>query len=200
MGKKSSKKSARQRILEAARYAFQMDGYTRTTTQGIAEQASVAEVTIFRHFKNKQTLFQAVVQEIGEAIRLDEIQAQLTYDLRTDLLLISRHVLAYFVEQKEIIRLLMFESTHFPEMQEALVQNPRELIHFLSHYFQKYIEDGQLKNHESEAMAQIFISMFFGYAVGMEPLLRSEISLEEMTMHMVNIFLEGILTSDKDRE
>ncbi|MCA9890374.1 MAG: helix-turn-helix transcriptional regulator, partial [Anaerolineae bacterium] len=46
-----SKKTARQRILETAKHSFQTYGYARTTTQAIAEQAAVAEVTIFRHFK-----------------------------------------------------------------------------------------------------------------------------------------------------
>ena len=55
----SPKKKARQRILEAAAESFQSLGYARTTTQAIAAKASVAEVTLFRHFGDKQTLFLA---------------------------------------------------------------------------------------------------------------------------------------------
>ena len=193
------KKQARQRILEAAAHSFQTLGYARTTTQVIAAQANVAEVTIFRHFGNKQKLFQAVVQQISGAAGLNRIETQLTGDLRTDLLLIYRHALPVLIAQRTTIRMLMFESTHFPEIQEALAQNPHELCRMLSSYFQQQIEHGQMQSLNPETMAQVFTSMLFGYAIGLEPLnglLSPEISLEEMIEQFVHIFVEGTAYRD----
>ena len=190
------KKKTRQRILEAAAESFQSLGYARTTTQAIAAKAGVAEVTIFRHFGDKQKLFQAVAQQIGGGPGLDKLEAQLTYDLETDLRLISRHILSVFITQQDAIRMLMFESIRFPEIREALAQNPRGTIDLLDHYFQKQMEGGQLRNINPKAAAQALISMLFGYAVGMEPikgLLRAEISLEVVTEEFARIFLAGII-------
>lgn len=194
----SSKKKTRQRILEAATESFGLLGYARTTTQAIATKAGVAEVTLFRHFGDKQKLFQAAIQQIGGGPNLDEIEAKLTYDLETDLRFICQHVLRFFLAQQDAIRMLMFEAIHFSEMREALAQNPRGMIQLLDRYFQKQIEDGQLRSGNPQAAAQTLMSMLFGYAVGIEPvkeLLPTEISIEEMIEAFVHIFLVGIKAS-----
>lgn len=203
MSKETRKKNARQRILEAATHSFQTYGYARTTTQAIAEQAEVAEVTIFRHFKNKQMLFTAVVQEIGKEIAMDDLRSALTGDLNADLQLISQHILHFFLTQRKTIRMLMFESIHFPEMQDALAGNPREFIPFLSQILQSYMDAGQLKKADPLVVAQIFVSTLFGYAIGMESmgaLLPSDLSAEDMSRQYIPIFLEGILVSNTQRE
>jgi AcrR family transcriptional regulator len=190
-----TKKKARQRILEAAAESFQTLGYARTTTQAIASKAGVAEVTLFRHFGDKQNLFLAVAQQIGGGPGLDQLEAKLTYNLEKDLRLISAHILAFFLAQQDAIRMLMFESIHFPEMKSALAQNPRGAMQLLERYFQKQMEAGRLQQINPPATAQAFISMLFGYAVGLEPvqaLLPTDISLEEMTAEFVRIFLAAI--------
>ncbi len=190
-----SKKNARERILEAAAESFQTLGYSRTTTQTIAAKAGVAEVTLFRHFGDKQKLFQEVARQIGGGSNLGQVEAQLTYDLETDLRLISQHVLHFFLAQQDAIRMLMFETIHFPEMKAALAQNPREMIQLLDHYFQKQIDAGKLQKSKPQVTAQTFLSMLFGYAIGLHPikeLLPEEIPLEEMTTEFVRVFLTGI--------
>lgn len=190
-----SKKNARQRILEAAAESFQSLGYARTTTKAIAMNAGVAEVTLFRHFGDKQKLFQAVAQQIGGGPHLDLVEAKLTYDLETDLHFISQHILRFFLAQKDAIRMLMFESIHFPEMKEALAQNPRGIIEMLDRYFQVQIDAGKLQKINPQVTAQSFMSMIFGYAVGMHPvkeLLPVDIPIEAMTAEFVRIFLAGL--------
>jgi AcrR family transcriptional regulator len=193
------KKKARQRILEAAAESFQTLGYARTTTQGIADKAGVAEVTLFRHFGDKQKLFQAVAQQIGGGVNFEMLEAQLSYDLAADLRLISEQTLRFFLAQQDAIRMLMFEAIHFPEMKTALAQNPSSMIEFLERYFQKQIEAGKMQAIDPQATAQAFMSMIFGYAVGIHPvrdLLPAEIPIDEMTAEFVRIFLPGLQPSE----
>ncbi len=190
-----SKKNARQRILESAAESFQSMGYARTTTQAIATSAGVAEVTLFRQFGDKQKLFQAVVQQIGGGPNLELVEAKLTYDLETDLRFISHHILHFFLAQKDAIRMLMFESIHFPEMKAALAQNPSGMIKLLVRYFEKQRDDGQVQVADPQVTAQAFMSMIFGYAIGMHPvgdLLPAEIPVDKMTAEFVRIFLAGL--------
>jgi AcrR family transcriptional regulator len=197
------KKDARQRILEAATDSFQTLGYARTTTQMIADKAGVAEVTIFRNFRDKKKLFQEVVGQIGGGPGIEKIEGRLTYDLETDLRLISQHVLTFFLQQQDAIRMLMFESIHFPEMREALAQNPRAAIGLLESYFQKQMQAGKLQKRNLQAAAQAFISMLFGYAVAVEPikeLLVSEISTQAMSEEFVHLFLNGMRASQEGKE
>lgn len=189
------KKKARQRILDAAAASFQTLGYARTTTQAIADKAGVAEVTLFRHFGDKQKLFQAVARQIGGGVNFDMLEAQLTYDLETDLHIISEQTLRFFLAQQDAIRMLMFEAIHFPEMKTALAQNPSSMIALLECYFQKQIEADKMQAIDPQVAAQCFMSMIFGYAIGMYPvrdLLPAEISVEEMTAEFVRIFLAAL--------
>ena len=197
------KKDARQRILEAATDSFQTLGYARTTTQMIADKAGVAEVTIFRNFGDKKKLFQEVVGQIGGGPGIEKIEERLTYDLETDLRLISQQVLTFFLQQQDAIRMLMFESIHFPEMREALAQNPRAAIGLLERYFQKQMQAGKLQKRNLQAAAQAFISMLFGYAVAVEPikeLLTSEISMQTISEEFVHLFLNGMSASQEGKE
>ena len=189
------KKKARQRILDAAAESFQSLGYARTTTQGIADKAGVAEVTLFRQFGDKQKLFQEAIEQIGGGVNFEMLETQLSYDLATDLSLISQQALRFFIAQQDAIRMLMFESIHFPEMKTALAQNPSGMIELLTRYFQKQIDAGKLQVVNPQVTAQTFMSTIFGYAIGMHPvrdLLPAEVPLDDMTAEFVRIFLAAL--------
>ncbi len=189
------KKKARQRILEAAAESFQTLGYARTTTQAIAAKAGVAEVTLFRQFGDKQKLFQEAIEQIGGGVNFEMLEAQLSYDLAADLSLISQHALRFFIAQQDAIRMLMFESVHFPEMKTALAQNPSGMIELLARYFEKQRDEGKVQVVDSQVTAQAFMSMVFGYAIGMQPvrdLLPAQISIEKMSAEFVRIFLAAL--------
>jgi AcrR family transcriptional regulator len=191
-------KNARERILAAAAETFQSLGYARTTTQAVAERAGVAEVTLFRHFGDKQKLFLAAIQQVGGGPEIAKVAAQLIGEPETDLRLIADHILTFFFTQQEAIRMLLFESTHFPEMQEALAQNPRGMLHLLMQYFTQQIAAGTLRPVMPGAAAQMFVSMLFGYAIAIAPiqdLLPTQVPRAAMTAHFVELFLRGTAVS-----
>ncbi len=196
----SPKKKARQRILEAAAESFQTLGYARTTTQGIAEKAAVAEVTLFRQFGDKQTLFKTVLPKIGGGVNFEMLETQLSGNLEADLMLISQQALGFFIAQQDAIRMLMFESVHFPEMKSALAQNPSGMIELLGRYFEKQRDAGKVQVSDPQLTAQAFMSMIFGYAIGMHPmsdLLQAQISIENMSAEFVRIFLAALKTNNQ---
>lgn len=57
-----AKLDTRNNIINVALDLFGKLGYTQTTTKLIAETAGVNEVTIFRHFESKETLFQEITK------------------------------------------------------------------------------------------------------------------------------------------
>jgi len=59
-------KDTDQRILEAAIRVFARDGVSGATTREIARVAKVNEVTLFRHFKNKDELLRRVVIQCSQ--------------------------------------------------------------------------------------------------------------------------------------
>ena len=57
-----SAEQTRDRILDAALKLFSQKGFLGATTRGIARDAGVAEVTLFRHFGSKEKLFEEVIR------------------------------------------------------------------------------------------------------------------------------------------
>ncbi|MEM1323005.1 MAG: helix-turn-helix domain-containing protein [Bacteroidota bacterium] len=81
--------SRKENIIITALELFANEGYNATSTSKIAKQAEVSEGLIFRHFKNKQGLLNAVIAAADK--RLKEVTAPL-FELK---------------EPKEIIRFII---------------------------------------------------------------------------------------------
>jgi AcrR family transcriptional regulator len=173
---------------------FAENGYARTTTRALATAAGVTEITLFRHFGSKENLFAAVVQDYGTQVVASILEAELTGDYRADLLHIGQLFLSMVVERREIIRLMMCEATHFPELAQMLSQNPLLLRQTLVGYFQQQIDAGRLRPLNTEAAAQAFLGMFFAYGLilsAFDEQLAVRMPLDEVVPHFVDIFING---------
>lgn len=60
----------KEKILNAALKLFADDGYKATSTSRVAKAAGVSEGLIFRHFKNKEGLLEAILQQGEEKAKL----------------------------------------------------------------------------------------------------------------------------------
>ena len=65
-------------ILHAALERFANDGYNATSTSRIAKEAGVSEGLIFRHFKNKKGLLEAIMQDVE--IRIGKLLAPIIFE------------------------------------------------------------------------------------------------------------------------
>ncbi len=59
----------RENIISATIKLFLQDGYHATSTKNIATKANVSEGLIFKHFTNKETLLQAVLQYADDILQ-----------------------------------------------------------------------------------------------------------------------------------
>jgi AcrR family transcriptional regulator len=58
-----------EKIIQAALLLFAKEGYNATSTSKVAKQAGVSEGLIFRHFKNKEGLLQAILEFGAEKLK-----------------------------------------------------------------------------------------------------------------------------------
>ncbi|MEJ2207446.1 MAG: TetR/AcrR family transcriptional regulator [Anaerolineae bacterium] len=184
----------RQRILEAAAQVFAEQGYARATTRALAEAAGVNEVTLFRHFGSKEGLFSAVIEAYAAPALNTAIAADLTGDYRRDLLAMGARVLGALLERREAMRLMLCEAEHFPELRQALAQNPRQLRQALAGYLRRQMAQGRVRPLHAEAAAQAFWGMFFAYTVSlwlMDEPLDPELNAEDLVAQFVDIFVQG---------
>ena len=191
----SGSDETRQRILSSASRVFAEKGYARATTRALAAAAGINEVTLFRHFGNKQNLFAAVIDEYAASAMTAKLEKRLTGDLQADLVQMGIHLMDTLAERGEAVRFMLCEAAHFPEVREVMAQNPRQLRKALASYLRGQMGRGAVRAVHAEAAAQAFWGMFFAYAISLgllaEPV-EPALSHEELVAHFVDIFVHGI--------
>lgn len=160
--------NAEQRILEAALKVFASEGYTGATTRKIAEEANVAEVTLFRKFKSKENLLKEVLNNNRTVFSsLDLLfQVQKDVDLETELRILGKNVAKAMKDRKKDSKTHMFmhmlfeEGRRRPEVAEALSYFLQMNIKPLSEYFELQIKNGKMRDINSRSAALTFVSYF----------------------------------------
>lgn len=100
-----------EQILKAARDVFQQQGFLQTTTQEIAKQAEVAEVTLFRKFSTKKNLFLAAFKPIVERqFQLNLEKCASTQDTEYFLSTLLYERLETVSKNRPLIKMLISES------------------------------------------------------------------------------------------
>lgn len=89
------KSDTRQSIVGAARKLFATWGYDGASMDGIASEASVTKVTVYRHFESKEALFSAALQSLFDELPAPGIVVVETQGpLRERLISIAENILA----------------------------------------------------------------------------------------------------------
>lgn len=101
----------RERILQAALSLIGKRGVKGATTLAIAKEAGVNEVTIFRHFQNKEGLLQAAVKRVSYVPSIKKfIRQNVTGVLEEDLYLFANTYHRLLQENAELILIGLRES------------------------------------------------------------------------------------------
>ena len=188
--------STRIRIMQAATQLFAETGYAGTTIRAIAELAGFNELTLYRHFGSKENLVKAIVDEFGGLAIAEDLESQLSGDYIQDLALIGNELITVLTERNHIVRMAICEASRFPEIQQSIAENPRQIQRFLTEYFTKQIAEKVIHPDHPEALAQAFLGMFFFYAVMQGFLLdssSSDLHSDEIVKQFVTLFVRGTL-------
>lgn len=192
-----TKNNIKTQIIEAAEKQFFDLGYKRATTRKIAQAAGVTEVTLFRHFGNKQNLFLAVVNQKATQSDADEfLSLNLEDDYREDMLRLGRFMMRIMQERRDGMRLILCEAAHFPELQEVVGRAPLQLRDMIANYLQQRIDAGDIVARDPQVMAQGFLGFFFSYTIAfgfLDQTMALEASPDEMTAEFVDLFVQGTL-------
>ena len=105
-----SRKTAdtRWRIVAAAKQLFVRQGYRGTSTKQIAGKAGVSEMTLFRHFPTKESLFREVIQPL--ICHVDALHFREDQNLISLVEQLLQDQLAFLCEEKDLVRLVLMES------------------------------------------------------------------------------------------
>ena len=187
---------ARSRILLAARDIFYENGYDKATTRLIAQRAEVNEVTIFRHFGNKENLLMAVINEYSTAFHLtDMTKFPSDIDLRLGLITIGKDLYTALSQRHKEVITLLCESNHNDIVKNVMVKIPQYIQKNIAAFFEKHIKNDNIKNNDPRLLATAFMGMFFSLVI-FRNFLGGEISADLNSKNIVEqyvaIFLDGI--------
>lgn len=188
----------RERIIDVAARMFFEKGYVRSATRHIAAEADVSEVTLFRHFGNKLSLFEAVMEKhSGVPAAKKLFHEELTGDFVDDLHRIARHIITSVVAENDALHVLMLDAQNEPDVQAIMKHKMHERRELFETYFNDLMANGQLRaGLETETVMQGFVGMCFN--IGMSALWAarrgepvSDAVMEQRINQIVDIFLNG---------
>jgi len=157
---KSEAKS--QAILKGAIKEFLKNGYAGTSMDKVAKSAGVSKATVYSHFGDKESLFNAVMQDLvkdkfQQFMGLQKPQS-LEQDPQVVLSAMMTKMLANVQNNRsfqDFMRIIIGESGRFPELAKAYVNNvAKPTIEILTKYLKSH---PALKLEDPEATVRVMM-------------------------------------------
>lgn len=188
-------KDTSQRILEAAIRVFARDGLSGATTRAIALAAKVNEVTLFRHFKNKNELLRQVVLQCSK--NYEHVFAEAAFETPADL----RRTVQIFATaySKMVQKNEAFIRTFFGEMKrhqklcrQLFVESSQSVRQRLISYLATAQKNQLIRADVDVATAADALTGMLFIGVMRRPLTQSVYSHERYVQTCLELFLKGI--------
>lgn len=190
-----SKDETREKMLTAAMEIFSEKGYLAATTREIADFAGINEVTIFRHFGNKENLFmEAFNRHTVVSILARELEGKFTGNLEQDLRLLAKSYLEIALQRAKYIRRALLEQPSNPELAKMVAVIPQRLETSLTNYLRKMHQQGEIVETNFALLAKIFYDMLYSYVLtNPQPEKTDKNKLKEYVDTCVSIFIRGVI-------
>jgi TetR/AcrR family transcriptional regulator len=198
-----------QKILDAAMRVFAREGYKGATTSRIAQEANVAELTLFRKFQSKDNLLKEVLVKKREPAlsALDSLfRMEEDVDLTTNLRILGQNVAKAMRGNMKESEYLMFmfmlieEGRRRPEIAEIFSSVFQMNIARLSEYFELQIKNGKMRNVNPQSAALVFVSYFVHTSI-LRGVLSDDVlgDSEKKIEEFIDIFTNGIIKVEDNK-
>lgn len=185
------------RILRAARKLFARRGYDGTTTKDLAQEAGVAEGTIFRHFENKKAILVEVVTQGWVEILTDlltELSEMASYKAVAQ---VMRKRMLNLHQNADLLKVCFMEAQFHPDLREQIQTDViAKMTDVAEAFFETAMDQGVYRRMNPRIVAQIFLGMFTVAGFSRDTITPGDASPQamiEMAEGMADIFLNGVL-------
>lgn len=191
------KRDRRQQIIATAMELFGKKGFRGTTTRDLATEADVNEAIIFRHFKTKEELYSAIIeQKAGERDSYHEELERLATvgDDEQFLEAVGRTFLEKHETDTTFMRLLLFSALEGHQLSDMFVSSMAER-HPIANYIKRRIGDGAFRQVDPQLAARALMGMFASFIMWQEIFgfkNKQPRDREEVVRIFVSIFLSGM--------
>jgi len=191
--------SRRDCLIETASRLFARYGFVGTTVRKIAHDCGVTEAAIYKHFDNKEALYEEAIRSKTRLhdIRKDLQDAKGRGGIEDVLFSIARHILDLSKNDPELIRMMLFSSLEGFRSSALLYREFRyPFIQFLREELVERMATGELRKVNPFITSRCFVGMVMDCALNVElwnKLESSTYSSEAVVSNNVPIFARGLV-------
>ena len=153
-------------VLDSAKRLFAQRGYDGVSMEAIAAEAGVSKLTVYSHFTDKDTLFQAAVRsKCEESLPESFFDVSARGDVRARLRAIAQgfHQLVMSTESLGLHRMLIAQGAQNPKLVELFYESgPRRVINAFQAFLQSAKESGELDIPDPSRAASHFFCLLKG--------------------------------------
>ena len=161
-GERTKSEAKTAAILKGAMKEFLKNGYAATSMDKVAKSAEVSKATVYSHFGDKESLFNAVMQDLVkdkfQTVMGLEAPQSLEQDPHVVLSSMATKMLDSAKSDRsflDFMRIIIGESGRFPELAKAYVNNvAKPAIEILTKYFRSH---PALKLADPEATVRVMM-------------------------------------------
>jgi AcrR family transcriptional regulator len=188
------------RIMKSAMRLFAKRGFDGTTTKDLAEDAGVAEGTLFRHFTNKK----AILIEVATAGWIE-----LLTDLLTEfsemgsykaVAQVMRNRMLHMRQNVDLLKVCFIEVQFHEDLRERIQAEVIEKMTDVAEaFFQTAMDQGIYRQQDPRLVARVFLGMFTIASFSQNTIADPDASPEElraMAEGLSDIFLNGVLAKN----
>lgn len=178
-------------IVNAARKSFFEQGYDTTSMDQIARLSGVSKATVYAHFKSKEQLLLAVVENEMCALKPQSPSTPISTvpDVEAELRFIATQFTSFFLTDRGLAlhKLIVAQASHFPQIGRAFVEaGPRVLQNEVTALLREAVRLGLLQIPDIDLAAIQFLSLVRG-----DLPLNWALSLERIPQAQVEALIEG---------
>ncbi len=192
-----SEVETRARILKAAQKLFARRGYDGTTTKDLAQEAGVAEGTLFRHFENKKAILVEVATQGWVEILTDLLTELSEMGSYKAIAQVMRRRMLNLHQNADLLRVCFIEAQFHADLQ-AQIQTEVivKMTDVAEAFFQTAMDQGIYRRTNPRIVAQVFLGMFAVSGFSRDTIMpeaSSPQAMLEMAEGIADIFLNGVL-------
>lgn len=168
IGKKSKGEITKRKIINAATYLFNENGYDKTSVQDICEKAEVSKGAFFHHFPTKELLFLEILNEFLEKldIRMKEIERK-SKDVPMAMIDMTKILEEIFIISENKLTIFL-EFVKQAEKNEDIMKNLSKQFEKFEKYIENLIENGKKEGSiKKEINSKFFSSLIVSLSIGM---------------------------------
>jgi AcrR family transcriptional regulator len=158
----------RDQLIDAAMRVYSQKGFTRATNKDIAREAGITPGLIYYYFESKEALLKAIIETRSPAQLMTTLPPQ-ALELPPQLFLRMLILRALSIIESEqliqLIRMLLPEIVHNPEMASIASSMIQRILEFLGSYVEKQVGKGALRPIDGVLTAQVTIGSVLAFVL-----------------------------------